>query len=428
MKKSDVLIVGAGISGLLVAYFLSKKGLKVQILESASQSGGWINSIQIRDQIFENGPNSILADEEWLKLLNDLNLSYIEKPKSLKKRFVWKNHRREVIPLSVSAFLWSPLVSWGAKLSILGEIFKGDNLESPDPSILEFFSARFHEDVADYLVDPFIGGIFAGDISKLSFESVFPELFSGFKNKKSLVRAALSKKSSAPKKIISFSEGTQSLVRALETKTPAQWQFDAKVENVSFHDSSVQVMTNGSSYEARALVMATPAQEAARLLQPQIDEESFRFLNDLFYQSVSLVHTLWKRPLNFEAGLGCLIPSKDENFKGFRGSLWPSEIFPSRYDSEYLATTQYFSGEQPRIDLQEIQKIVGVSEAPLEMKRVDLGASIPQFYRGHRDGVEHLRGQLPDHVKCSGNYLDGVGLSAVFKTSLRLSDEILATI
>ncbi|MGA0163241.1 MAG: protoporphyrinogen oxidase [Bdellovibrionota bacterium] len=428
MEKSDIIIVGSGISGLLTAYFLSKRGLKLQILEAAPRSGGWIDGLSLRGQIFENGPNSILADEEWLKLLNDLNLSYIEKPKSLKKRFVWKNNRRQVIPLSVSAFLWSPLVSWGAKMSILGEIFRGDNLESADPSILEFFSARFHQDVADYLVDPFIGGIFAGDISKLSFKSVFPELFSGFKNKKSLIRAALSKKASAPKKIISFSGGIQSLVRALETKTPAQRQFDSRVENISFHDSSVQIMTNQNSYEARALVLATPAQEAARLLHPQIDEKSFRFLNEIFYQSVSLVHTLWRRPLNFEAGLGCLIPSKDKNFRGFRGSLWPSEIFPSRYDSQYLATTQYFSGEQPRVDLQEIQQIVGVSEEPLEIKRIDLGPSIPQFYRGHQEGVERLRGQLPDHVKCSGNYLDGVGLSAVFKTSLRLSDEILATL
>lgn len=428
MEKSDIIIVGSGVSGLLAAHFLSKRGLKVQILEAAPRSGGWIDSLSLRGQIFENGPNSILADEGWLDLLKELDLGYIEKPKSLKKRFVWKNHRRQIIPLSVIAFLFSPLISTKAKMSVFVEFFKKNNLESADPSILEFFSARFHQDVSHYLVDPFIGGVFAGDISKLSFKSVFPELFSGFKNKKSLIRVALSKKGSAPKKIISFSGGMQSLIRAIEAKTPAQWQFDSRVESISSHNSCVRVMTNQKEFEARALVLATPAQEAARLLQPYIDEKSFRFLNGIFYQSVSLVHTLWRRPMNFEAGLGCLIPSKDENFKGFRGSLWPSEIFPSRYDSEFLATTQYFSGEQPRVDLKEIQQIVGVSEEPIEIKQVDLGPSIPQFYLGHQDGVDHLRGQLPMSVKCAGNYLDGVGLSAVFKTSLRLSDEILATL
>jgi oxygen-dependent protoporphyrinogen oxidase len=415
-------------SGLLAAYFLNQKGLKVQVLESSDRPGGWVQTIRIRDQVFENGPNSILADQEWLSLFKDLNLSYLEKPKALKNRFIWKSDRRQPIPLSLGDFLFSSLLSTKAKLSVLKEIWKKNELKTDDPSLAEFFLSRFHSDIAYDLVDPFVGGVFAGDISRLSCSAVFPDLYDRFKQRGSVVKAALFQKKKEAKKILSFERGMEALIESLRSRIQGRWHERVRVQSIDLNNSLIRVLANGNEFEARGLILAVPASEAARLLKDFVDERSFEFLQGIFYQKMTLIHTLWRRPRNFESGLGCLIPSRDPLCQGFRGSLWPSEIFPSRYNRDFFASTQYYSGESAAIDLRRTQKILGIDQEPIEMQRIDLGPCIPQFTFGHRYEVSRVREQLPPNLQCVGNYLDGVGLSSVFKTSKRATDEILAAL
>src|SRR3989304_7355400 len=62
MKTNEVVIVGAGISGLTVGYFLAKNGYKVAIIERESSVGGLARSFYYDNFVFDIGPHRFHTD------------------------------------------------------------------------------------------------------------------------------------------------------------------------------------------------------------------------------------------------------------------------------------------------------------------------------------------------------------------------------
>lgn len=61
MNKSDVLIIGSGISALTSAALLSKKGKSVTVLEQYSKPGGYMHSFQRFGEVFDSGAHYVGA-------------------------------------------------------------------------------------------------------------------------------------------------------------------------------------------------------------------------------------------------------------------------------------------------------------------------------------------------------------------------------
>src|SRR6187431_2322769 len=104
-----IVIIGAGISGLTLAYELEKAKKPYILLESSSRTGGYIHTLKTEDYLLEVGPNSILIDKAFEDFLEELNLSTsIEDAAAVnKKRFIYKNAHVQQIPSGPLSLLFS---------------------------------------------------------------------------------------------------------------------------------------------------------------------------------------------------------------------------------------------------------------------------------------------------------------------------------
>lgn len=427
MQDRKCVVVGAGISGLLAGYWLQKNSFEVQLIEASSRVGGWIESEKIGSEVHEWGPHSILADQEWLSLFRELGLSWIEVPQTLKSRYIYQDKKRVALPLNPIELFQSPLLSLGSKLKSIQALFKKVEVDETDLSIKDLFSRLLPEEAVRYLVDPFCAGIFAGDISKLSAAACFPMLWDHLKAGKSLFSFAKKKKKTTT---VSFFNGLEELNAGLFSKLKKNIRLQSPCKSVHREASGAFVVEcDGLELRTPQVIVTTPSFVTAEICQSFLSQQSYHFLKNLEYQQMALINTQWEKPSNFESGYGVLFPSCEN--QNIRGSLWPSEMFPQRLqDKNLLLAAQFYSGsaipendQEVEVELKKIQEYLGLQSPCLRHKVRRLEKAIPQYGLDHRSHCQKLRKELPKGLQLAGNYLDGVGLSAVFRVAKQILSE-----
>lgn len=436
-EKLDLVVIGGGLSGLLICHFASKAGFRVQVLEAADRVGGWVNSQSTEFGPLEWGPHTILADQQWMQLFSEIGLEAQKIQSACKNRYIFHSGKRHALQQSPLHFLQSSVVTWAAKLKLLPRLVALAGEEPVDESVQEFFEKRLSKELTDKLIDPFCGGIYAGDIQQLSMKACFPDLWRAYFDGRSFLAALRllkhqkrGSKKSESKAIVSFNHGLEELVRAVERKWHLRISKSASVISLD-HDAGAwqlkfHVLGEQQQIRSSHVVVTTPAFEAANLLKAHVSKSAQDFLESIAYQKMGLWNCVWNRPPYFETGLGCLVP-RSEGLR-LRGSLWPSEMFKGRAQQGKLVSAQFFSGSQipsqPEMCLSEVQRVLQISEKPVFSEWRVFERAIPQFGLGHMEKVQALRGSLPQGLYLAGNYLDGVGLSAVMKTAKLVFDSL----
>ena len=69
--RTDVAVVGAGISGLTAAFLLERAGLRTTVLEASPRVGGVMQTLVDGPWIFEQGPHSVLENNDAMRALID---------------------------------------------------------------------------------------------------------------------------------------------------------------------------------------------------------------------------------------------------------------------------------------------------------------------------------------------------------------------
>jgi oxygen-dependent protoporphyrinogen oxidase len=178
-EKTEVVIVGAGLTGLTLAFYLKKAGIKFKIAEKLPRTGGVIQTINENGFVYETGPNTgVVSHPELAELFEDLAdkcTLEIADPNA-KRRLIWKNRMWHAIPSGLLSAINTPLFTWYDKFRILGEPFreKGTN---PNETLAELVRRRLGQSFLDYAVDPFISGVYAGDPNKLITRYALPKLW-----------------------------------------------------------------------------------------------------------------------------------------------------------------------------------------------------------------------------------------------------------
>ena len=176
--KTDIIIIGEGITGLCVAYWLKKRGIRVTVLAKDSEVGGTMKSVQDHGFLYESGANTALETTPLFKeLISDLKLEsefVYANPKG-KNRYILRNSILHSMPLGPGSFLSTKLFSPAAKIRVMKEPFIGR--ATKEESIAEFVERRLGRDFLDYAIDPFVAGVFAGKPEQLSVRSAFPKLY-----------------------------------------------------------------------------------------------------------------------------------------------------------------------------------------------------------------------------------------------------------
>ena len=207
------VIIGSGISGLSLGHFLSKKRSNFIILEADNKIGGIIQSTIRNNFICENGPNTILLNNEAIvEMIKDCNMwDELKFPleNSNKNRFVLHNDKLTIIPTKFSKFISTPLLSTMGKLRIVKELFI--KRHNKDTTVYNFISKRFGKEFHDQFIEPFLTGVYAGDTKKMSAKYSLKLLWALEQNYGSVIKGFVKRKNN---KVTSFnfSKGLSDLI------------------------------------------------------------------------------------------------------------------------------------------------------------------------------------------------------------------------
>jgi oxygen-dependent protoporphyrinogen oxidase len=430
----DVLVIGGGISGLTTAFHLVRGGRKVVVLEASPRVGGSLETKTDGPWRFELGPNTVLENHESVtRLIREAGLEgeKVTALPSAKRRFLWKGGQLHALPSGPLGFLKTPLFPASAKLRLLREpwIPKGD----PEETIAEFVRRRLGQAFLDYAVGPFVSGVYAGDPERLSVRYAVPKIASLEREHGSLIRGALARrKGPAPGgAMISFREGLDQLPRTLAREI-GDVRTGIACRQIVRTAEGFRAETDAGPVEARQVVLAVPADAAARLLDSP-------GLAEIPYAAVSLVSTGWRRedishPLG---GFGFLAPRKE----GLHvlGVLFPSEIFPGRAPEGHTVLTAFVGGRtQPEVAawdderlmstvLDELRRTVGVRGEPRISTIRRWPRAIPQYEVGHGrflDLAREIEAALHG-LRIGGNFLHGVSVPDCIRNATELAGTML---
>jgi protoporphyrinogen/coproporphyrinogen III oxidase len=414
MTQPDVVVVGAGITGLTCAYRLRKLGMEPLVLESSGRVGGVIQTQNINGHLVEWGPSSLLPTAHTYGILEELGLIpdlVHADPKA--PRYIVIGGRLRQIPLG--------------PLSVKG-IFRGlteplvRTKSSGDESVASFFRRRFGTEVQERIVAPFVTGIFAGDTEKLSVGAVFPRILEIEQEFGSVILGMLRGKpksgngtggSAKPHKsvISSFSKGLETL--------PARI---AEGLNINTRCSGIRI---GTDIRAKATVLAVPAYQAAEILN-ELHPELADTLRAIEYAPIVVAATSLKvsslsAPLR---GFGFLAP-RSEGLT-ILGTVFNSLLFLDRAPDDRILLTSFLGGaSRPEIFdwpeeriwntvCGELKRILKTSLQPEPVGLHRHRRAIPQYNIGQKQRVEAIASELKrvPGLFISGNFLHGVSLPA----------------
>jgi len=459
MAPRTVIVVGGGVSGLAAAWELTggaaprRDAPGVVVLEAADRLGGALQTATFAGRAVDMGPDGFLARRpEASGLCRELGLGDDLVPVGARGASVWA--RGKLRPLPEGQAMGIPTRFWpAARSGVLG--LRGDlglardallprpDVRGPigDRSVGPLVARKLGSRVVDRLVDPLLGGIYAGSVDDMSAAACFPPLLAAAGRRGSLMRALRAEvppppdpDPDAPPLFYSLRGGMASLVGTLADALRARGvdiRLLAPAERLGREPSGWTVHTAGDVLAADGVVLATPAPATAALLRPH-DDEAAALLRAIDYASATVV-TFRVEPADMPEtlyGTGFLVPRRSPH-KGrepwvvtagtFLDRKWPhlardGEVLLraslGRIDDERPA--DWSDDEAAGRAWEELGALLGVRGEPRQAAVVRHPHALPQ-YRVHHllrtAGVEAAVARL-GNLTVAGSAYHGVGIPA----------------
>lgn len=445
-----VIVVGAGISGLTCAYKLMRAGLNVTVLESSERPGGVIWSIEQDGFLFERGPQSFQGTAALLDLIRELGISdELLEADFAAPRYVLRAGRLQKIPISPQAMIGSSLLGPGSRWKIVSEPFRRTRPPGHEESVAEFVRRKFGHEILEYLVSPFVSGVYAGDPERLSLRAAFPTLEEWERQFGSVLRGAMkSRPANAGKKksppLCSFRRGLSTLTDALARSLGPSIRTGACVAKLSrgntngaSFDASIIEDGKSETISAAALVLATPAYASGQLVQafaPQLAP----LLSGIPYAPVAVTAAGYyeKQFARLPEGFGFLVPRKEK--MRTLGTVWNSSLFPGRAPEGRALMTSFLGGatdpelvQQPEDEIAMIagaenRRILQISGPPIVSVTWKHAKALPQYNLGHGhivEGIREAQGATPGAF-FAGNYLEGPAIGKCVEQASRTAEAV----
>ncbi len=484
--QPHVVIVGGGISGLAAAFFLRDEPVRVTVLEGSARLGGKLSVSEIAGVAVDEGAEALLVTRpEGTGLIADAGLAGQRVTPGTTSSAIWT--LGALRPLPRRQFMGVP--SDLAELAVSGVISEegvaraSQDLELPptardgDVPVARYVGARLGEEVVDRLVDPLLGGVYAGRSTELSFDATLPALAAASRRHRSLAEAAGSLlpppvpdpgPAQAGDRNETSGAGTRaggSVFTTLSGGLGTLPAFLAKASGAAVRTASMARelspaqtgwrLTLGSAaapeqVDADAVILALPARPAGRLLAgvPAASAAVGAF-GEISYASMAIV-TLAYPPSAFPApGLsslgrsGYLVPAVDGRAVKavtFSTVKWPhlAAAVPGAEPLEVVrcsvgrigeeALLQRSDDELAALAAAELAAATGVRGAPVATRVTRWGGALPQYTVGHLDRVARIRAAVaaqPGLAVCGAAY-DGIGIPACVATARAAASEVLA--
>ncbi|MEN9840075.1 MAG: protoporphyrinogen oxidase [Bacteroidota bacterium] len=413
----NTLIVGAGISGLTLAWSLTKRGLPVQVWEARQQPGGAIRTLSKEGYLIEAGPNSLQNTDpaigEFIRELG-LEADYLTADRASARRYILLGGKPVPTPSSPLSAITTPLLSFGAKLRILREPWIPKRTSETIESLGDMVRRRLGPEPLENLINPMVGGIYAGNPDDLAVKYAFPKLWKLEQDHGSFIRGAFRKKAAGPKtEIISFTRGLQSLPDRLSELLVDRLMFNHPLETLERDDS--QWIANGQPFDQ--VILTSPPHHWPT-------SPVFAKLPPLQYAPVISLSLGFRvedigHPID---GFGMLIPEKEK--RNLLGVLFPSAIFPGRAPQGHHLLTCFIGGSrQPdltkladaeilELALTDLRDTLSIKRPPTMTHLTRWEQAIPQYdlrFGEFLSALDLTELENPG-LRFSGNFRQGIGL------------------
>lgn len=449
MRERDVVVIGAGLTGLTCAMRLVELGKDVELLEKADRLGGLMQTDVVDGFVMEQGPGTgTLKYPEVAELFDRLGSKCRLETASAASgsRLIWKGNRFVPLPSGLLSAITTPLFSWKDKFRILGEPWRkmGTN---PNESVGELAERRLGKSFVDYAVDPFLSGVYASDPYKLPTRLALPKLYNLEKNYGSFVkghiqlmkRTKTEREKRATKAIFSVEGGFKNLIKALETAVGTdRIRLNCRDISVEPCEGRWKIRWADDVILAKNVVTACPSYSLPALLNflPDADKQA---LDNLHYAPVIEVGVGIK---NTEGvcwnSFGGLVPSCEH--KDVLGILMPSACFTHR-SPKGGATFAYFIGGDKHPEFmqktdEELTLLVNESLHTMLKFPKDKAADVIRIYRHQHAipqyklstdarlaAINKLQQQYPG-LHIAGNLRDGIGMADRIKQAIDVAEAI----
>lgn len=458
--RASAVVIGGGISGLAAATRLAERSdpAGLVLIEGESRLGGKIRTERTDGFLLEGGPDCFLSTKPaGVELCHRLGLAdrLIGTSSAVRGSFVKRAGRLYPLPEGITGLVPSrllPLLTTGL-LSLRGRMRAGLEVLVPprragaEESVAEFARRRFGTEAYDWLIEPLLSGIFAGDGERLSLESTFPQLRATELRDGGLLRPLLTGRTppGRPAAIrsgfVTLPGGLGELVGALATRLGGTRVLTGrKVRSIrpAVAGPGYRVeLVDGWTLEAEAVVLATPAHATAAMvdvLDPDL-AETLRSIPSVSTAIVSLAFAGAGVPTPL-AGYGYVSPRIEGG--PLVACTWASNKFPGRAPPDAMLVRCFIGragldrmvmaedGALHQLAREELREVHGITAPPLLSRVVRWPGGMPQYTLGHRDRLEHIATRLAGlpGLHLAGASYRGVGIPDCIVSGWAAADRV----
>lgn len=443
-RSVDVLVVGGGVSGLAVGYWLRRlaQHLDVLVLEADVVPGGKVSTRREEGFLVDTGPGTLILGNPWTdELIEGLGLGkHVRASAAAAQRFLVKGGRLVPLPGGPAAALTSPLFSVPGKLRALLEPMV-PRAAQDDESVHAFLARRFGAEVAKTFGEAMVSGIVAGDPREISVGAVMPQLPALERRYGSVLRgmvAARKSRDGARRRTVTLAGGMGALTDALARTLGDGLRTGCRVESLTRGPDAYLARTaDGSTFQAASIVLATPSYVSARLLE-SISDKLASQLSRIAYASVDVIALGYRtadvpRPMG---GFGFLAP-RDEGVRSL-GVMNASALSPDAAPSGHVLFRAIAGGaldpgfhslsEAQKVEAvrRDLEVVLGVTARPAFDRVISWPHAIPQYAPGHVEKVRRIEAAAAEHPGLSllGNAYRGVGVTDCLREAKGLAERI----
>lgn len=409
-RQRRVTVIGAGFSGLAAAFYLSRAGYKVEVVEERERAGGLISSTRTPFGIVESAANGFLNSARVEELFGLMGLEIVPTLKSARRRYIFRRGVPRRWPLGLFGTLrliWFVIQFVCARKRVAPR---------PRETVRIWAERVLGREVDQYLVEAFLQGVYAGDPARMSASVLFGRFFLRRK-REPLPRQA--------RGTVTASEGMGQLIERMRERLERQGvcfvmsrKFDPFLEEPKWPH-----------------VVATSAHAAGELLR-ELDPERARACSAVELVPIISAAVAFNEAPPETRGFGCLFPP----IEGRRalGVLMNKFIFPNR-SSKGFSETWIFGGA--RADAAELMALSDTDILDMAITERHAALNATGAYSGYKitrwpAALPHytlqLEEDLPEmrgfrrNVVLIGNYLGEIGLARILELAAQVPRAISA--
>ncbi|MGP4004776.1 protoporphyrinogen oxidase [Streptomyces sp. 8N706] len=461
-RTAHVVVIGGGIAGLAAAHRLTGAGARVTVLEASDRLGGKLYADEIEGVPVDLGAEAILAKRpEGVELAREVGLSdRLQTPATITASLWTRGRLRPMprghvmgVPADAGQLAASGVVSEEGLARIAQDAELPRTEIGDDVAVGEYIAARLGREVVDRLVEPLLGGVYAGDAYKISMRAAVPQLFEAARTHRSLtegvraIQAGAAARQPAGPVFMGIDGGVGRLPLAVAGAVRAaggEILLGSPVERLTKQDDGWTVVLGDRLVEADAVVLAVPAPAAARLLAGDSPAAAAE-LASVEYASMALVTLAFRAAdlAGMPEGSGFLVPPVDR--RTIKASTFSSRKWGWHAEGEdadpglFLLRTsigrfqeeaelERDDAELVQVSLDDLRDAVGLTARPVAGRVTRWDGGLPQYPVGHLGRVARIRehvAKLPGLRVCGAAY-DGLGIPACIASARTAADEVLS--